>query len=109
MNVAGETNNLRSGVQHPHHATSYCRPYIGWKIEANARLQVSRIASGVKALPRTIRDASRIESVTSPNNDAAAVCTVRMLFVYNSGRMFVTHSARNSSILVAKVWIVSWM
>lgn len=60
----------------------------GWKIRVNPRLHVSRIASGVRALPRTIRDAARIESVISPNSDARAPSIVRTLFACNSYRIF---------------------
>lgn len=61
------------------------------------------MASGVKFMAWTIRDAARIESVTSPKSVAAALSTARTLLAFNSCRMFLTHSALKSSILVPKV------
>src|SRR2546425_3584280 len=50
------------------------------KTRVNPKLQVSRIASGGNALPWTILDAARIGSLTPPNTNDAARCTVRTLF-----------------------------
>ena len=72
-------------------------------------MQVSRIASGFKFLPWTIRDAARIGSVTAPKSVVAALCTVHTLFACNWCRMSLTHATPKSSILVAKVSIVSCM
>jgi hypothetical protein len=80
---------------------------LGWRIRAKPKLQVSRITSGVEILLRTMRDAARIGSVTAPKSVAAARSTARALFACNSERIFTCHSLRKSSILAAKVSIVS--
>ena len=73
---------------------------------------IAGLANGLWSQISALDDARlRHESnqLTAPKSVAAAPSTARTLFACNSCRMFLTHSALKSSILVAKVSIVSCM